>query len=183
MLVHRLILKARARKWRKAPGAEVPSVCVGNVTVGGTGKTPHTELILSLLQESDRWGNSQLAVLSRGYKRRSRGFQQVLRESSAAFSGDEPLQIKKKFPAVTVAADKDRVEGCRFLVHPELLRIRDPKEGKAAGMSRKMVRSARGCKSNELIPSELIVLDDDLQYNKLRASFNIIKRRNASIGS
>ncbi len=174
MLIHRLILRARARKWRKAPGAEVPSVCVGNVTVGGTGKTPHTELILSLLQESDRWGNSQLGVLSRGYKRRSRGFQQVLRESSAAFSGDEPLQIKKKFPAVTVAADKDRVEGCRFLVHPELLRIQDPKEGKAAGMSRKMVRSARGCKTKELIPSELIVLDDALQYNKLRASLNIM---------
>ena len=119
MLIYRQILKARARRWRKAPGAAVPTVCVGNVTVGGTGKTPHTELILSLLQDSPRWGNSQLAVLSRGYKRESRGYQTVSRESAAAFAGDEPLQIKKKFPAVSVAVDKNRVHGCAELVSAE----------------------------------------------------------------
>ena len=111
MLIHRLILKARARRWRRAPGACVPTVCVGNVSVGGTGKTPHTELILDLLQRSDFWGNCQLGMLSRGYKRKSRGYQVVERGSSASFSGDEPLQIKRKFPAVTVAVDKKRVRG------------------------------------------------------------------------
>ena len=64
--MYRLILKHAAKLWRKAPGAEVPTICVGNITVGGTGKTPHTEMILRLLQDSDRWGNANLAVLSRG---------------------------------------------------------------------------------------------------------------------
>ena len=116
MLIQRLILKRAAKAWRKAPGAEVPTICVGNITVGGTGKTPHTEMILRLLQDSDRWGNANLAVLSRGYKRKSKGFQMVQADSTAAFSGDEPLQIKRKFPAVAVAVDKNRVEGCARLV-------------------------------------------------------------------
>ena len=116
MLIQRLILKRAAKAWRKAPGAEVPTICVGNITVGGTGKTPHTEMILRLLQESDRWGNANLAVLSRGYKRKSKGFQMVQADSTAAFSGDEPLQIKRKFPTVAVAVDKNRVEGCARLV-------------------------------------------------------------------
>ena len=116
MLIQRLILKRAAKAWRKTPGAEVPTICVGNITVGGTGKTPHTEMILRLLQESDRWGNANLAVLSRGYKRKSKGFQMVQVDSTAAFSGDEPLQIKRKFPTVAVAVDKNRVEGCARLV-------------------------------------------------------------------
>lgn len=116
MFIYRQILKARARRWRSAPAAQVPTVCVGNVTVGGTGKTPHTELILNLLQQSDRWGRDQLAMLSRGYKRSSKGYQTVQTDSSAAFAGDEPLQIKKKFPAVSVAVDKNRVRGCAKLV-------------------------------------------------------------------
>ena len=116
MLIQRLILKRAAKAWRKAPGAEVPTICVGNITVGGTGKTPHTEMILRLLQDGDRWGNANLAVLSRGYKRKSKGFQMVQTDSTAAFAGDEPLQIKRKFPAVAVAVDKNRVEGCARLV-------------------------------------------------------------------
>ena len=116
MLIQRLILSRAAKTWRKAPGADVPTVCVGNITVGGTGKTPHTEMILRLLQESDRWGNCWHAVLSRGYKRKSKGFQMVQVDSTAAFAGDEPLQIKRKFPAVKVAVDKNRVEGCKKLV-------------------------------------------------------------------
>ena len=113
MLIQRLILKRAAKAWRKAPGAEVPTICVGNITVGGTGKTPHTEMILRMLQDAGRTG---LAVLSRGYKRKSKGFQLVQTNSTAAFSGDEPLQIKRKFPAVAVAVDKNRVEGCARLV-------------------------------------------------------------------
>ena len=116
MLIQRLILSRAAKAWRKAPGADIPTVCVGNITVGGTGKTPHTEMILRLLQESDRWGNADHAVLSRGYKRKSKGFQTVQTASTAAFAGDEPLQIRRKFPAVTVAVDKNRVEGCKRLV-------------------------------------------------------------------
>lgn len=174
MLIHRLILKSRARRWRKAAGAEVPTVCVGNVTAGGTGKTPFTELTLRLLQDSPRWGMSNLAMLSRGYKRRSRGFQQVMRDSSAAFAGDEPLQIKKKFPAVTVAVDKNRVEGCDFLTHPEKLAVGSFKAGKAMGMKRAPVRSARGCKDKDFPAANVIVLDDALQFRRLHATFNIV---------
>lgn len=115
MLIQRLILSRAAKVWRKAPGAAVPTVCVGNITVGGTGKTPHTELILRMLLESNRWGNANLAVLSRGYKRKSKGFQIVSPDSTASFGGDEPLQIARKFPTVTVAVDKNRVEGCEKL--------------------------------------------------------------------
>lgn len=115
MLIYRLILKSRAKTWRRAPGAAIPTICVGNITVGGTGKTPHTEMILDLLQRSDRWGACELAVLSRGYKRKSKGFQEVSRDSTAAFAGDEPLQVKRKFPAVRVAVDRNRVEGCARL--------------------------------------------------------------------
>ena len=151
MLIYKQILKTRARRWRSAPGAAVPTVCIGNVTVGGTGKTPHTELVLRMLQESDRWGNSNLAVLSRGYKRKSKGFQIVKRDSSAAFGGDEPLQIARKFPAVTVAVDKNRVEGCERL---------------AQGA----VRSEQSAAA----PVDIIVLDDAFQYKRLHASLNIV---------
>ena len=101
--------------WKKAESASVPTICVGNVTVGGTGKTPHTELLLKTLLHSDEWSFKPLAVLSRGYKRKSKGFQLVSPDGSADLYGDEPLQIARKFPSVTVAVDKDRVEGCRML--------------------------------------------------------------------
>lgn len=101
--------------WKKAESASVPTVCIGNVTVGGTGKTPHTELLLKTLLHSDEWAFKPLAVLSRGYRRKSKGFQLVNPEGSADFYGDEPLQMARKFPSVAVAVDKDRVEGCRKL--------------------------------------------------------------------
>ena len=52
MFLYKAILRRRAAQWRKAPGAAVPTVCVGNITVGGTGKTPHTELIIRLLTQA-----------------------------------------------------------------------------------------------------------------------------------
>ncbi len=162
--MHSLVLRIRHflydKGLKKVRRADVPTVCVGNVTVGGTGKTPHTEMILDLLQASDWAGNLNLAVLSRGYKRRSRGFQQVMMDSKAAFSGDEPLQIKKKFPAVTVAVDKDRVEGCDFLVHPEKLQEKN--------------RRTRRCKDKLLPAAELIILDDAFQYRRLKATLDIV---------
>ena len=154
MLIQRLILSRAAKAWRNAPGAAVPTVCVGNITVGGTGKTPHTELILRMLQESDRWGGESLAVLSRGYKRKSKGFQIVRRDSTAAFAGDEPLQIARKFPTVTVAVDKNRVEGCAKLI---------------AGADSPAASAPTPCPA-----ADLIVLDDAFQYKRLHASLNIV---------
>ena len=89
----------------------IPIICVGNLTVGGTGKTPHTEYILSFLQN-----NWKTAMLSRGYKRKTKGFQLANKESDAETIGDEPFQIYRKFPKVIVAADEKRVHGIEELL-------------------------------------------------------------------
>ena len=107
----RLRHMAYDKGWIKSVKATLPTICVGNLTVGGTGKTPHVEMILKYLSVNDRWSYKAIAVLSRGYKRKSKGFQIVQADSTASFAGDEPLQIARKFPAVTVAVDKDRIEG------------------------------------------------------------------------
>lgn len=97
--------------WKKSFSPEVPTICVGNVSAGGTGKTPHVEMILRMLVA--QW--KQPAVLSRGYKRKSKGFQIVPHNGSALQFGDEPVQIARKFPDITVAVDKDRIHGCEEL--------------------------------------------------------------------
>ena len=146
--------------WKKSVRAEVPTVCVGNITVGGTGKTPHTEMILRTLLQSDRWGYSNIAVLSRGYKRTSKGFQKVpWNAPDANMYGDEPVQIASKLPIVTVAVDKDRVEGCHFLCHPEELET---------------AKNARRCKDKVIPKADIIILDDAFQHRALRAGVNIV---------
>ncbi len=90
---------------------DMPVITVGNITVGGTGKTPHTELLVALLKDK-----LNVAVLSRGYKRSTRGFRYVETTDTVASAGDEPLQMKCKYPKVTVAVDADRVAGIRRLV-------------------------------------------------------------------
>ena len=90
----------------------VPVICVGNITVGGTGKTPHTEYLAGLLSKFFR-----VAVLSRGYKRSSRGFRIVTPASAVAESGDEPLQISRKYPDIFVAVDRNRVKGVKKIMN------------------------------------------------------------------
>ena len=111
-MIYGLVLRIRHllydKGWKKSFSAPVPTVCVGNITVGGTGKTPHVELLLRLLLAAGK----QPAVLSRGYKRKLKGFQAIPADGSAALYGDEPVQIAHKFPEVPVAVDKDRVHGC-----------------------------------------------------------------------
>ncbi len=155
-------LKLRDSHYRKKSDGlftpAVPSICVGNITAGGTGKTPLVEMILGLLLGSGEWGGRHIAVLSRGYRRESRGFQQVLFDGSAAMFGDEPLQIKKKFPSVTVAVDKNRVEGCTLLCEPDRL----------------SAKKYSGCWDRNFPPAEYIVLDDAFQYRRLKAALNVI---------
>lgn len=86
-------------------------ICIGNLAVGGTGKTPHIEYLVRLLSQSKR-----VATLSRGYKRKSKGFRFVEVTSTATEVGDEPLQIKRKFPEVAVAVDADRVNGISSII-------------------------------------------------------------------
>ncbi len=90
----------------KSHSFHVPVISVGNITVGGTGKTPHVEYLIRLLKD-----NIHVAVLSRGYKRKTSGFLLADSNSTVRTIGDEPFQMKQKFPEVTVAVDKDRVEG------------------------------------------------------------------------
>jgi tetraacyldisaccharide 4'-kinase len=85
---------------------EVPVISVGNITVGGTGKTPHTEHLIQLLSKK-----FNVAVISRGYKRKTKGFLVVETTSTSKQVGDEPLQIKMKFPSVLVVVDEKRVRG------------------------------------------------------------------------
>lgn len=94
------------KKILKQHSFDIPVICVGNLTVGGTGKTPHIEYLIRLLSPQYK-----VAVLSRGYKRKTSDFMFVDIHSEARDVGDEPLQIKQKFPAVLVAVDKDRVNG------------------------------------------------------------------------
>ena len=114
-MIYGLILRIRHflydKGWKKSFPAAVPTICVGNLTVGGTGKTPHVELLLRLL--IGEW--QQPAVLSRGYKRKSKGFQIIPHDGSARLYGDEPVQIARKFPDILVAVDQDRVHGCEQL--------------------------------------------------------------------
>ena len=94
----------------KSRSFSIPVISVGNITVGGTGKTPHVEYLIRLLQD-----HSRVAVLSRGYKRKSHGFQIANESSTARTIGDEPFQMKQKFPKVIVAVDKNRVHGIEAL--------------------------------------------------------------------
>ena len=98
----------------KSHSFDVPLISVGNITVGGTGKTPHVEYLIRLLQDKFR-----VAVLSRGYKRKSRGFVIANEESTVKDIGDEPYQMKQKFPHVTVAVDKNRHNGINKLTEGE----------------------------------------------------------------
>jgi tetraacyldisaccharide 4'-kinase len=88
----------------------LPVVAVGNLTVGGTGKTPHVEYLLRLLQVYKR------ATLSRGYKRQSKGFLLADARSTVAVLGDEPFQYHRDFPGVAVAVSEDRVAGIEQLL-------------------------------------------------------------------
>jgi len=94
-----------------------PIITVGNITVGGTGKTPHIEFLIQLLKDEFK-----VATLSRGYKRKTKGFLLATEQSTANEVGDEPKQIKNKFPEVDVAVDANRVEGIKKLLlkKPEL---------------------------------------------------------------
>ncbi|MCX6257611.1 MAG: tetraacyldisaccharide 4'-kinase [Bacteroidia bacterium] len=90
---------------------DIPVISIGNIHVGGTGKTPHVEYITSLLKK-----DFKLGVLSRGYKRLTRGFVSATSESTVSDIGDEPRQIRQKFPDIDLAVDGNRVRGINTLL-------------------------------------------------------------------
>lgn len=95
---------------------DFPIICVGNVSVGGTGKTPMIEYLVRVLSPEYKVG-----TLSRGYKRQSKGFYVADFDSTAALMGDEPFQFASKFPQVVVAVDADRRNGILQLQERKLL--------------------------------------------------------------
>ncbi|MDL2291950.1 tetraacyldisaccharide 4'-kinase [Bacteroides sp. OttesenSCG-928-F21] len=117
----------------------IPVICVGNIAVGGTGKTPHTEYLIELLQKQ-----YNVAVLSRGYKRHTSGYILADEKSNANTIGDEPYQIHRKYPQVTVAVDEKRQRGIE-----NLMRLKEPEV-------------------------EVILLDDAYQHRYVEAGVNIL---------
>jgi len=95
----------------KSKAVNVHTICVGNLAVGGTGKTPHVEYLIRLLKNEYK-----IATLSRGYKRKTSGFLIADVNSTADDIGDEPLLYKTKNQELTVAVDANRVNGIKQLL-------------------------------------------------------------------
>ena len=119
---------------------DIPVINVGNLTVGGTGKTPHVEYLIRLLS-----GRYRVAVLSRGYRRKTRGYLLSTPASTVYDIGDEPWQIKQKFPDVYVAVDANRRRGIARLMNDEATR-----------------------------DVQVILLDDAFQHRYVKAGQNIL---------
>lgn len=124
----------------KSKEFDVPVVSIGNITVGGTGKTPHVEYLAELLREK-----FEVVTLSRGYKRKTSGFRIVEVSSKVSEVGDEPLQIKRKLPDITVAVCENRVRGVE-----NILKMAEEK------------------------PPDVIILDDAFQHRRIFRGINIL---------
>lgn len=117
----------------------VPVISVGNLTAGGTGKTPHAEYLIGILKTK-----TNVAYLSRGYKRKSKGFVLAKNNSTLEDIGDEAVQIKQKFPEIPVAVCEKRVAGIEKLL---------------------------SIKEHEI---DAIILDDAFQHRHVKANINIL---------
>ncbi len=135
--IRNLMFDAGALKSKTFP---LPVICVGNITVGGTGKTPHTEYLIRMLSEKH-----QVAVLSRGYKRQSEGYVLATPTTPMTDIGDEPYQMKHKFPQIHMAVDKDRCHGIAELMKKEV----QP-------------------------PTDVVILDDAYQHRYVKAGLYIL---------
>ncbi len=124
----------------KSKSYRTPVISIGNITVGGTGKTPHTEYLIRLLSPKYK-----VAVLSRGYKRKSKGFILAKPETPMQIIGDEPYQMKQKFPDIHVAVDKDRRRGIEQL-----------------------------CDQQTVSHTDVILLDDAYQHRYVKPGVNIL---------
>jgi tetraacyldisaccharide 4'-kinase len=113
--------------WFKSQSFSIPIISVGNLEVGGSGKTPMVEYLIRLLKN-----DCQLATLSRGYGRKTKGFRWVKPDDEATETGDEPLQIKRKFEDITVAVCENRVFGIEEISkHHQLILMDDAYQHRA----------------------------------------------------
>ncbi len=119
-ILYGLVLKLRNllydKKVLRSATFNLPVICIGNLSAGGTGKSPMVEYLITLLQETHR-----VAVLSRGYGRKTKGYLLASDVSSAEEIGDEPLQFKTAFPQIAVAVGERRIEAIPQLLydHPD----------------------------------------------------------------
>ncbi len=115
-LLYGLIVKLRNwmfdKGWLKSSEFGLPLICVGNLAVGGTGKSPMTEYLVRILKP-----HYKIATLSRGYKRKTKGYVLASAASTAIEIGDEPMQFHLKFPDVPVAVSEERMVGIPQLLH------------------------------------------------------------------
>ena len=136
----------RIRNWmfdiglKKSRSFDISVISVGNLTVGGSGKTPHVEYLVRLLKDKVK-----VAVLSRGYKRKSKGYVLAGKQTKMQEIGDEPYQMKNKFGDIYVAVDKDRCHGIEQLTG-----------------------------NKETNDTDVILLDDAFQHRHVKPGINIL---------
>ena len=127
-------------KFLKSKSVDIHTICVGNLAVGGTGKTPHVEYLINILQN-----DFKIAILSRGYKRKTSGFIQASNVSTAFDIGDEPLQYKTKNPQLEVCVDANRVNGIKKILEfpepPKVVILDDAFQHRALNCELKIVIS------------------------------------------
>ncbi|MCU0396415.1 MAG: tetraacyldisaccharide 4'-kinase [Chitinophagaceae bacterium] len=115
-LVYGLAVYVRNRlydwQWFKSASFNLPMICVGNLSVGGTGKSPMTEMLTDWLRQ-----DFKVATLSRGYKRKTKGYLLADATTTALEIGGEPMQFHLKFPEVAVAVGEERLEAIPQLLH------------------------------------------------------------------
>src|SRR6201991_3131706 len=115
-LLYALVVKIRNwcfdKKLLSSTAFNLPIICVGNLAVGGTGKSPMVELLIRTLRS-----RFEIAVLSRGYKRKTRGYALANESTTALDIGDEPMQFHQKFPDIAVAVGEERIVAIPQLLH------------------------------------------------------------------
>jgi tetraacyldisaccharide 4'-kinase len=163
----------------KSVAFNIPLISVGNISVGGTGKTPHVEYLAGLLKEK-----FNVATLSRGYKRKTRDFRIVSADSTVSETGDEPLQIKRRYPAITVAVDLKRVHGVKELMKRtppvEVILLDDAFQHRSLkpGLSILLMDFARPIHRDRLLPAGLL---REPASNRSRANIILVTRTPESI--
>jgi tetraacyldisaccharide 4'-kinase len=120
---------------------KIPSICVGNIAVGGTGKTPMVEYLIDLLKDS-----CKITVISRGYKRKTKGLVVANSDSTAKEIGDEAMQYLLKFPNIDVVVDADRTRAVKYVEAQSTVALRQA----------------------------IIIFDDAFQHRKIKAGLNIV---------
>ena len=151
-----LFIRNKLYDWNifKSNPFNFPVIVVGNLSLGGTGKTPHIEYLIRLLQSEYK-----IATLSRGYKRKSKGFFLSNENSTINDIGDEPLQYKTKFNNLIVAVDEKRVNGIKKIkeTHPkiELILLDDAYQHRAvkAGLNILITEYNKLYNKDSVIPS------------------------------